>query len=527
MSSPAAVTQAQVQDTFNRALAAKAARDYRAALAAFRYAFGAAPQAFAAPKLWAALFNAPDWFEGDDEPEAYLDYAEAIMGDLQDYAAAVPQNAQVLARAFVQGAQFRHTTHNLRPLGGFMARRAALFRLALADLAQLMEYDFATPVSVGGKLRYGILLKHLNQDPETIGALSYFEFARAADVEVIVFVVGSAEQPGFGARVRAVADQVIRLPETLTEAIQVLRQADLDILFYANDVTAKPSLPAQLTFFRVARRSFTCVATIATTAAPHMDAYFGGDYFQRQGHDREFTERYIALPFPGFSFSIPVKTAVDPARFDRARFGIPDDALVLASGANHTKLHGRLLRSWAAMLSRLPNAYLLLYPFPPHFGPAQAAMAERWMATIAAAGGDPARVKILPSLGSRDAVIALLRTADIGLDSFPYSGLTTIVDAVEAGLPIVVPSGPVLRNNHAAAILDSIGAHDLIATSSEDYVERTIALASDPQRRAAHRQLLADAMANTPRFLDPQAYCRSVVEACRGLYEEMQIGVAR
>src|SRR5690606_28369210 len=135
-----------------------------------------------APKPWAALFNAPDWFAGDDEPDAYLDYAEAIMAELQDFAAVDPKLGQVVASAFVHAAHFRHTVHNSRPLTAFMQRRAQVFRSALAGLESLMDHRFATPVSAGGKLRYGILLKHLNQDPETIGALSYFEFARAADL---------------------------------------------------------------------------------------------------------------------------------------------------------------------------------------------------------------------------------------------------------------------------------------------------------------------------------------------------------
>lgn len=524
MSSPTDAAQAQAQAAFNRALAAKGAREYATALTEFRQAFAAAPLAFNAPKLWAALFNAPDWFERDDEPDEYFAYAEAVMAEVQAVAAADSAAGRALAHAFVSGAQFRHTAHNSQPLNAFMARRAALFQIALGDLAALAGHRFPTPVSAGGKIRYGILLKHLNQDPETTSALPYFEYARSAGIEVILFLTGDAEQPEFGARVRAVVDQVVRLPEKVIDAVQALRAADLDFLFFANDVTAKPSLPAWLTFFRAARCTFTCVATIAPTAAPHMDAYVTANYFGEHGFEREFTERFIGLPFPGFAFSVPVQTQVDASIFRREKLGIPPDAVILASGANHTKLHGRLLRSWATMLRRLPNAYLLLYPFPPHFGPTQAALAKRWLGVIAAAGGDPQRVRMLPSLGSRNAVIALLRGADVGLDSHPYSGLTTIVDAMEAGLPLIAPSGPVLRNNHAAAILASLGLDELIATSPDDYIDRAVALARDAPRRNALRQRIEAAMTAGPGFLDPRAYCTAVVGALRMLYDELKSG---
>jgi hypothetical protein len=216
------------------------------------------------------------------------------MDELLSLCTEQPQLSQKLALAFIGKSHFRQTTQNYRNLSPLMCHRAAIFRLALSSLEPLMNYEFPTPVSAGKKIRYGIILKHLIQDPETIGALSYFEFAHALDIEVIIFVCKDATQPGFVERVRAVSNQIMSLPAALPSAIETLRKADLDILFYANDVTAKPSLPALLTFFRVARRTFTCVSTIATTQAPFVDAYMGGKYFHEMGYAGEFSERFIS-----------------------------------------------------------------------------------------------------------------------------------------------------------------------------------------------------------------------------------------
>jgi predicted O-linked N-acetylglucosamine transferase (SPINDLY family) len=522
VSTPSKPSENQVQSLFNESFIAKTIKDYPHALRVFQQALRAAPQKFLNPDSWAAIFNPPEWFAGDDEAVQYLDYAYGVMDELLSLCTEQPQLSQKLALAFIGKSHFRQTTQNYRNLSPLMCHRAAIFRLALSSLEPLMNYEFPTPVSAGKKIRYGIILKHLIQDPETIGALSYFEFAHALDIEVIIFVCKDATQPGFVERVRAVSNQIMSLPAALPSAIETLRKADLDILFYANDVTAKPSLPALLTFFRVARRTFTCVSTIATTQAPFVDAYMGGKYFHEMGYAGEFSERFISLPFPGFSFSIPVTTEVNVADFDVSQFGIPAKALVLASGANHHKISGPLLKSWAAILKQLDQAYLLLYPFPPHYGAAQMTLAKHWYQLFANEGISAERVKILPSLGSREAVIALLRGVDIGLDSFPYSGLTTIVDAMEASLPIVVPSGPVLRNNHGAAILDSVGARELIAKSEEDYVRLAVELGLDACKRAELRSRITEAMNPRPSFLDPNSYCREVIKACRMLYQEMR-----
>lgn len=514
---------ALAQYNFNMALAAKNSRNYNNALKHLHVALLASPLSFVDPKAWGIIFNAPAWFERDEEPELYLEYALGVMQEIIKLAKAVSVEIGTgLARAFINGAQFRHTTHNYGNLTSLMACRADLYRLALIQVADIADYLFETPVSKGGNIRYGVLLKHLRQDPETIGALSYFEFAKAQDIEVIIFVTGADEHPGFAARVRTVVNEVIKLPDDLLESVKKLRDADLDFLFYANDVTAKPSLAAYLTFFRVARCAFTCVSTIATTGAPFVDAYLGGEFFYKRGLHQEFSEKFIPLPFPGFAFSVPVKAQINPYQFSRTTLGLPLDAMVFASGANFTKLHDSLLKSWSRILNQCAGSYLVLYPFPPHFGPAQKVYIDRWMRIFSEAGIDPNRIIILDSLGSREAVIALLKEMDIGLDSFPYSGLTTIVDAVEASLPIVVISGPMLRNNHGAAIVESVGTSELIADNAEAYVELAVDLANNSLKRSMIKKKLDTAMMSQPNFLNPRAYCQSVVNACRIMHQQLK-----
>ncbi len=515
---------AEAQYNFNLALAAKNSRDYKTARKYLHKALLASPLSFADSGAWGVIFNSPAWFEQDEEAELYLEYAVGIMEEIKDLAKLVSiETISRLAQAFVNGVQFRHTTHNNIKLKRLMSHRADLYRLALTPFADTMNYSFSTPISKGGKIRYGVLLKHLRQDPETIGALSYFEYAKSEDIDVIVFVTSFDEQSGFAAHVRTVANEVIKLPDQLIESVRILREADLDFIFFANDVTAKPSLAAYLTFFRVARCAFTCVSTIATTCSPFVDAYIGGEYFYKRGLHTEFSEKFIPLPFPGFAFSVPVSTHINPQKLSRVAMNLPLNATVFASGANFTKLHDTLLRCWSRILQRCPNSYLILYPFPPHFGSAQKKYLDRWIGIFNESGIESSRIRVLDSLGSREAVVAMLKGVDIGLDSFPYSGLTTIVDAVEANLPIVVLSGPTLRNNHGAAIVESVRANELIANSVEEYVEIAVDLAHNIEKRSFIRQKLYEAMANTPNFLSPVDYCRSVVKACREIYQQLRL----
>lgn len=495
-------------------------RDYANALNKFDTAFELCPALFNESKIWSALFNAPEWFENTDEHREYFNYAYEILSSLNKFLAEFQEIAQPVTSAFMMGSQFRHTTHNNYSLKELMSLRSEIFQNALAPLKSIMEFSFKNDSSFKSKIKYGILLKHLKSDPETIGAISYFEHAKSNDVEVIIFVTGETDHSSFSKRIEKAADKIIFLPNNLIESVNKIRLENLDFLFFANDVSAKTTTASLLTFFKLARFSFSCVSTIATTAAPYLDGYLSSDFFKKNGFEKEFTEKFIGLPFPGFSFSPHEPTDPQNLRNFRTQLNINASDIILTSGANYTKLHSQLIDAWADMLLKIPNSVLVLYPFPPHFGATRFELEEKWINQFMAKGVDKNSIKILPSLGSREAVIDLLKIADIGLDSFPYSGLTTIVDAMEANLPLITLSGPMLRNNHAAAILDSINLNGLIAKSIDEYILLAKELAMNDEKRLLYKNKIKDAISKSPSFLNPRDYCNSVVNECRKIYRE-------
>lgn len=512
-----------LQIAVNDALAAKTQRDYSAALRSIQDPFRLALPAFRNTQLWAALFNAPAWFATAAEHDNYLAYADALMGMLEGACAtSEPQLAYELAHHFLQGAQFRHTVHNDRMLTGFMTRRATLFGHAVANVDVPRSHVFPGAVANADRPRLGIIFKHLREDPETTSVLPFFQTAKASGIEVILFVGEAQGHAKFIRHLQDVCDKILPLPAKVDDAVTVLRRENLDILLFGNDITAKPSLPAYLSFFRVARRMCCCVSTLVTTASPQMDVYFGCDYYAERGCAGEFVEQFVPLPDPGFAFTFPSRQAIDPSQVvDRTALGVGPDTLLLTSGANHTKLHGDLVATWAAIMRRLPQSKLLLYPFPPHFGAAGVELEQRLRGQLAEAEIDPQRLVLPAPLPGRDAVIAMLRHADLGLDSFPYTGVTTIVDAVEAGLPTVSLAGRTLRTAQGAAILHSVGMDELVVESREAYIDLAVALGEDQARRGLLRDRLLSAVGGSPPFFDTDRFGAAIVAAYHRLHAEM------
>ena len=87
---------------------------------------------------------------------------------------------------------------------------------------------------------------------------------------------------------------------------------------------------------------------------------------------------------------------------------------------------------------------------------------------------------------------------DVVLDTFPYSGPTTAMDALWMGVPVVTCPGETFASRHALSHLSTVGLAETIARDRDEYVDLAVALAGDLPRLAALRAGLRDRMAASP-----------------------------
>lgn len=482
------------------------------------------PLLFQVPGVWPVLAKPPPRFSGVGEGKAYFDYLLDLLR-LADAACRMADasgdtiRAASLAGSMAQSFDFRLAAHSDEDIGPLMRLRAGLMRRALPEgarnfLEPLPPFDPART-----RPRLAVLLRSLAEDPESTSLLPFFSGARDAGFAVTLFTFHD-HHSGFRPLVEAVVDSIVEIPMDVVMAARRIRNEDADLLLFASDVTAKPSVGAFLSLLRLARLQMTAVSTLVTTQATTVDVYLGSPGHREIGAETEFSERYVDVPRPGFAFRFAPRPA--PAqRFDRAGLGIDDDAVVLVSGANHTKLHRDLLDAWVRILSGAPRSVLLLYPFPKHFA-VDTELRAHLERPFVEAGIDLRRIRLMPQLDGRDVVKTLLGICDLGLDSFPYPGVTTVVDAIDARLPTIALRGRTLRANQGAEILDSIGLGDLIAPDLDAYCRLAISYANDPQRRLDARARLDSAMLAPPMALDPDRFAAATASVLAGLVAELR-----
>ena len=111
-----------------------------------------------------------------------------------------------------------------------------------------------------------------------------------------------------------------------------------------------------------------------------------------------------------------------------------------------------------------------------------------------------------------------MRQIDIALDCFPHNSGTTLIEHLYMGNPFITYSNRPSVGKIGASILTTLGHPEWIATSEQEYVEKAVALASDPQKLSTIRQNLRAEMEASP-LMDQKGFVRELEEAYQAMWK--------
>lgn len=154
---------------------------------------------------------------------------------------------------------------------------------------------------------------------------------------------------------------------------------------------------------------------------------------------------------------------------------------------NLAKINEEVLATWAAILNRLRDAWLLLKTAVLREDTSR----QKLRTCFAAAGGDVARLD-LEGPSPRADYFARYAKVDFMLDPVPFPGGTTTAEAVHSGVPTLTRRGRggMIRRN-GETLLSAVGLLDWIAADTADYIEKAVAFARDAGGLAAIRARLS------------------------------------
>jgi predicted O-linked N-acetylglucosamine transferase (SPINDLY family) len=452
---------------------------------------------------WNELFAPDTPFELDEEHITYAKYTERILKLFCEYVQKSGQPDKYIYQ-FLSNLRFKITAHANTSVRSLMEQRANLF-MQIGSENICREFDFNKKNS---KPRFAILYQNLELNPETESTIPFYKKLKLKGVEVFIFVLSTKEiNQKYEKCYQTYVDKIEYLTGSFEENLNSIRDKNIDLLLFGNDISASSKPAAYLSFHKIAKKTAICVSTIATTCSPYVDYYFGCKIHIENEFDNEFSEKFVAFPNPAFSFYYDLKFS---ERFKnnslKKILKLSENDILYVSGSNFTKISRQLVLIWIEILKRKQNSVLFLYPFPPHYNLAGAENFINWVNNIFKEQGLLNRLIILEPIIGKEKILDFLCQMDISLDSFPYPGVTTLIDSLIARLPIINLRGSNLRTSQGSTILESINLNELIVNNYEEYIDLAVMLATDKLKYKEIKQKIMFEMNNNPLMLNSKKF---------------------
>ncbi|MFX1764654.1 tetratricopeptide repeat protein [Paraburkholderia sp. A1RI-2L] len=343
------------------------------------------------------------------------------------------------------------------------------------------------------RLRVGYVSGDFDSHCQSLFTIPLLSNHNHADFEIFCYS-SVAEPDHVTASIRGLADvwRDVRALDDATLAQQI-RADRVDILV---DLTMHMEGSRRLLFAR--RPAPVQVAWLAypgTTGSPAMDYRLSDcwlDPVDEPGRDDLYSERTIRLPRTFWCY-------------DPLTEGLAVNSLPAANGEpftfgclnNPAKVSDHALGLWAGALAAVPESRLLV--LEPR-GVPRSQLTARYVAH----GMDPSRVSFI-ARQPRRAYLETYHRIDLALDSFPYNGHTTSLDAFWMGVPVVTRAGRSAISRGGKSVAGNLGLPELVAYTDDEFVRAAHAFARDLPRLAALRGTLrtrmeASALMDAPRF---------------------------
>jgi len=339
-----------------------------------------------------------------------------------------------------------------------------------------------------GKLRIGIVSAHIHQHSvwNAITRGWVYNIDRTKFELHIFKLDGRSDQET--EKARGAVDHFQYQPKSLREWISAIRSQDLDVLIYP-EIGMHP-LTLQLACLRLAPVQAASWGHPETTGLPTMDLYISADAFEPVNASENYVEELVRLPNLGV-YVEPLAPAISNPGLGSLK--LPgNEPLLLCPGApfKYSPLYDDV---WVNIARHLRKRFLRrssggrLVFFRSGNDMVDRMLESRLRGAFERADVEfDEHVSIIPKL-ERSRFFGLMRQSALMLDTLGFSGFNTALQAIECDLPVLAFEGEFMRGRLASAIMRRLDLPELVATTTEDFVQKALDLAGDAGRRKTIR----------------------------------------
>ena len=262
------------------------------------------------------------------------------------------------------------------------------------------------------------------------------------------------------------------------------------ILEQGIDVLIYPEVGMQDVIIQLASMRLAPVQCVAwghpeTSGLPTIDYYLSASAFESDTAQDHYTEQLVRLPNLGVYYEPQGDVGAGVKAEGGAGNGGAPHFICAGTPFKYMPQHDHVFVEIARRLGRCRFRF-----FAYEDGSISRCLIERISSTFKAGGLDAGEFIELRPWASTAGFHALMRDADVMLDSIGFSGFNTVVQALQCDLPVVTRRGDLLRGRLGSGLLERLDMHAWVAQDDAQYINRAVELAGDAQARVRFREHL-------------------------------------
>lgn len=335
------------------------------------------------------------------------------------------------------------------------------------------------------KIRVGLMSSDLRDHPVLYFVLPIIEQYDRSKFEFYCYSYNSLPVDKAQTYVASKVDKFLCLPNISDrDAAQTIANDQLDILFELGGATAMNKL--EVMAFKPAPVQVSWLGYIHSSGLSTIDYLLGDPHILPEDKSL-ILEKPMIMPETWVTmhkscFITPIIPQIPQDRKGYLTFGTMN---------NPYKYTPEAFKIWAEIMQRVPDSRFLFVR------PEGGALAFRTNVTkeFGKYGINAERILFIPIRGKH---LSYYNEIDIALDTFPHVGGTTTCETIGMGVPVITKVGPAFFERLSYSNLTNAGLGDLCVFSEQEYIDKTLALVEDIERRRYLRQHLRQQVLDSP-----------------------------
>jgi len=357
------------------------------------------------------------------------------------------------------------------------------------------------------KIRIGFLSGDIKMHPIFFWISSLIGFNSSKRFDIYIYANNSEND--FAEAIRKQCHKLTYVENlSAKELAEKIHEDQIHILIDISGHTAFNKLEALA--LKAAPLQMTWLGQSGPMGIPEIDYMIVDPHLVKDHETHFFTEKVCRMPnlfapYPAQAYSNLVIN----------RSLARDDGKIVFGSFNHSiKINNRVLEVWSEILNRVPNSLLFIKNMSIEMADYQTGLIKFFKLRNI----EESRI-ILECRTDKSHYLESFSKIDIALDPFPFGGGTTTHETLMMSVPLVAIFGDRPAHRGSAAILYASGLKDLVALNEEEYKDKIINLAQNPELILEYKKTIREIYLNSAAA-DMQSFAKSFFESIEELCQQ-------